>query len=89
MLNKNRKFWEEVDNFLTDNYMDGGKIIDDYSARFYERPKAAYITNVNPMILAAAIIQAYDKDNLLLEDYLEDITKLSFDDFGKDDKIYY
>ena len=89
MLNKNKKFWEEVDKFLVDNYMDGGEIITDYKARYFENPKAAYITEVDSMILAAAIMSAYDKDNLLLEDYLEDIVKLSSDSFGKYDKIYY
>ena len=89
MMNKNKEFWKEVDNFLVNNYLDSGKIIEDYRGRFHENPEAAYITNVNPMILSVAILQVYNKDNLYLEDFIEEIQNLSVDDFGKEDKIYY
>ena len=89
MINKDRKFWKLVNKFMEDQSLPKGRIINEYKARYFEDPKAAYITSVDPMVLAAAIMFAYSEYGYELKDYINEIQNLSKDDFGKTDKIYY
>jgi len=86
MINQDRQFYKEIIKILKEQGY-SANILDDYHGRFFEHAKAALATNA-PQAFVHSIIykKLYDKYG---EEANEIIQKLSHDQFGKKDWLYY